>query len=122
MYRSAPFLLVLAAAVVLVSCSDSGTEPCVLSVTVSPATTQIELNETDTLTADVTTSGPCGSVTVTWASDDPAVVSVSSTGQITGLVATSTTIRATATDATSGASASGSAVVFVVPVAVPDGS
>ncbi|MEJ5921979.1 Ig-like domain-containing protein, partial [Bifidobacterium thermophilum] len=79
---------------VKVTVTDSGTEIDVQSVSISGAGT-VAAGKTIQLTATVTPSNATNK-TVTWASLDPSIATVSSTGVVTGVKAGTTTILATA--------------------------
>ncbi len=66
----------------------------VRSVVVTPSAAAIRVGDTQTLTAAVT-ADPGLPTTVTWASDNPAVATVSAAGVVTGVSIGNATIRAT---------------------------
>lgn len=65
----------------------------IAAVAVTPATLDLEVNETGDLESAVTPVG--ASQLVTWTSSDPLIASVSATGLVTGIAAGSATITAT---------------------------
>ena len=80
---------------VLVACGQGTAPPnSVTKVTVSPATLQLSVGGTGTLTATVTTNGTAD-LGVTWSSADTGVATVNASGVVTGVAAGSTTITAT---------------------------
>lgn len=119
------------AAVVVVSlasaCGSAGKECCVnpeppppsvRSITVSPATVSLKIGESQTLTAQVSVvSG--ASTGVIWSSDTPDIVSVSSSGVVTGVSSGGGVVRATSTF---NGNISGTSVVTVTPGATAPSS
>lgn len=99
--RSAAILLLSSLVVVLVACGQGTVPPnSVTKVTVSPATLQLSVGGSGTLTATVTTNGTAD-LGVTWSSADAAIASVNASGVVTGVAAGSTTITATSKHDTS---------------------
>lgn len=91
--------LFAAAAVIgtLVACDDVSTDVVasrVTSVTVVPATLQISVGGTGTLTATVVGDAGLTDRDVTWTSSDPSVATVDAAGKVTGVKAGQTTIIA----------------------------
>ncbi len=94
MKRNRPLLL--AAVAVLAACGDS-TGPDVVQVTVSPTSASIVVGATQqfTATAKDASGNPVTGVTVTWASSDNGVASVSDAGLATGTGSGTAAITAT---------------------------
>lgn len=71
----------------------------IASVTVAPAAISIAIGEKVILTASVATTQGTGTpaTTVAWTSANAAIASVSATGEVTGVAAGTTTVRATST-------------------------
>jgi len=71
----------------------------IASVTVAPASVTIAIGEKVILTASVATTQGTGTpvTTVAWTSANATIASVSATGEVTGVAAGTTTIRATST-------------------------
>lgn len=84
--------------------------PTVTSVTVSPAQTTIKVGEKVILSANVAVNGAGVSTAVTWSSANAAIASVSAAGEVTGVAAGQTTVKATST---ANAGVSGSAAITV---------
>ena len=104
----------LAATVLFFACNDLGPPPPVATVSVTPARAFIAEDETQQLTA-TTLSGRGAVLTgraVTWASSDPSTVTVTATGQITGVAAGTAVVSATS----EGKSGSAAITVTFVPV------
>lgn len=75
---------------------DSISDAAVISVDgieVTPSTASVNVGDTTTLTATLSPSGATG--TITWASSDDSVATVSSSGVVTGVAAGTATITAT---------------------------
>ena len=91
------------------ACNDGDPEPPaeVVSVTVTPASTSLNVGATVQLTATAQDSGgqAIPGAVFTWSSSVPGVAGVSSSGLVTGLAAGDTTITATAANGVSGTSA-----------------
>ncbi len=113
-------LLALGAVVGLAACGDDVTvtpptpapTPTVTGVTVSPAAVTIQIGEHVVFSAALQTNGTVTNTAVTWSSANTAIATVSATGDVVGVTAGTTTIRATSA-ANTGASGAGS--VTVVP-------
>lgn len=87
----------------------------VASVSVAPATSQVQIGSTQQLNATVTSAnGPVSNPAISWSSSNPAVVTVSVLGLATGISAGNATITATS----SGSSGSANVVVSA-PAALP---
>src|SRR6266704_5163627 len=90
-------LLAVAAVLLLATCHNEGPHATVASVTVTPRTLTVAVGATAHLTAtpkDANGTVLTGRV-VTWASDNTAVATVSSTGLVTGVTQGQATITAT---------------------------
>lgn len=100
-------LLLLAgvAALGLVGCGDdvevTGPQPEISSVSVTPATIQVEPGQTATVNADVTTQGEVGELSFSWSSGDEGVATVQGngssatvTGQASGQVSVTVSVTA----------------------------
>jgi hypothetical protein len=85
----------LAFAGVLAGCGDDVTVPQTLEVTVTPASANVAVGASVTLTASVTGTNP--NKNITWASSDPTKATVdAATGKVTGVAVGQTTVTATA--------------------------
>jgi hypothetical protein len=71
--------------------------PAVTGISVSPPSASLSVGSTAQLSAVVTTNDPSVATTVTWASSNTAVATVSATGLVTAVSAGSATITATST-------------------------
>ena len=69
--------------------------PTVSSVTVSPASATLEINDTQQLTATVNVTPSTADNTVTWSTSDASVATVSQTGLVTAVAQGTATITAT---------------------------
>ena len=87
--------------------------PGVKSVTVSPSSATVAVNDAVQLTATV--SPAKAATTVTWSTSNAAVVTVTSSGLVTGVAAGTATVRATA------GGVSGSSTITVVSSPPPSG-
>lgn len=102
----------------LIACSEDPTKPTgpepVASITVSPATFEVQAGSSSQLTAALrsATGDTLTGRAVTWSTADSAIARVSASGLVTGLRKGSTTVTASAEEA------SASASVTVVPGAV----
>ena len=102
--RSLAMAGALAFAGVLAGCGDDVTVSTPTTVTVTPASAELRVGETVTLTASVT--GDVANKTVTWSSSDQAKATVDATGKVTAVAVGQATIIATsAADADAKASA-----------------
>ncbi len=77
------------------TCNVTVTDKDGVTVEVTPANVSLEIGATATLTAKVTVSGGVTDKTVSWASSDPAVARVDSSGKVTALKAGTVTVTAT---------------------------
>ena len=97
-------VLIACALVFSLACSDSAggpvngpRPPSPASISVDPSSVELLIGESEELSATVFDSaGDVLIVPVTWESLDPSVTSVSAFGQLTGLAAGTTTVRASA--------------------------
>ena len=96
-------LIALGGLAALAACGDdvsitppTPTPVAVVGVTVSPASLSLKVGESATLGVSVEATGGAGT-SVTWASSNNAVATVSATGAVTAVAAGNTTVRATST-------------------------
>ncbi len=114
----------VAAIVATAACSDDTTDPtpiCTVStVTITGAPTELDINGTAQLTANVTSEDCTTAPTVAWTTSSGTIATVSATGLVTGKAAGEVTITATA----GGKSGTATFDVATVPIAavrlVPD--
>ena len=79
----------------LITSSSTPADPTVTSVTVSPSSATLEINDTKQLTAIVEASPASADKTVTWTSNNTNVATVSESGVVTAVAQGTATITAT---------------------------
>jgi len=103
-------------ALFLASCQQQAPQARVISVTVTPATAEVEVGGTVALQAQVQVQGNAPT-TVTWSSSNTSVATVDSNGVVRGVAEGTAVIRATST---ADSNVFGQATVRVVPQARPN--
>lgn len=103
-------------ALFLASCQQQAPQARVISVTVTPATAEVEVGGTVALQAQVQVQGNVPT-TVTWSSSNTSVATVDSNGVVRGVAEGTAVIRATST---ADSNVFGQATVRVVPQARPN--